>query len=138
MVCIYCGSKTSVENSRLQKRANRTWRRRHCPRCGSTVTTVESVDYNASITFTSQNGAYTPFERDILFVSVLDCLKHRKSATADATALTDTILRDIRNCMPSPGAVERDLLAELVATSLERFDNVSGMQYRAYHPLLPR
>jgi transcriptional regulator NrdR family protein len=134
MVCYYCGSTTSVTNSRPQKRANRVWRRRQCDNCKNIVTTLEAVDYTASISFRTANGALQPFSRDILFVSVLDSLRHRKSAIDDATALTDAILARLSDCMNTHGAVVRDELAISTQKTLERFDPVAGTHYKAFHP----
>src|SRR5690349_12838458 len=104
MVCHYCGSETNVTNSRHQKRSNRVWRRRHCQGCGTIFTTEESIDYQASVSFKTPSGALAPFQRDILFVAVLDSLRHRKTATSDATALTDTILKHLPDCAESDGS----------------------------------
>jgi hypothetical protein len=93
------------------------------------------VDYAASISFKDPSKALEPFQRDILFVSVLDSLRHRNTATGDATALTDTVLRDVSTCRDSDGTINRDKLVTLVATVLTRFDHAAGVHYRAFHPV---
>jgi transcriptional regulator NrdR family protein len=134
MVCYYCGSSTSVINSRHQKRANRVWRRRKCDNCGNVITSLEAVDYAASISFRKSDGSLEPFSRDVLFLSVLDSLRHRKSAVTDATALTEAILARLPDCMNAQGAVVRNELATHVQTVLKRFDTPAGVHYQAYHP----
>ncbi len=132
MVCIYCGNKTQVTNSRPQKRLNRTWRRRECLSCGAVFSTSESADYESSIVVRADHARPQPFSRDKLFASILQAVGHRKTAVADAGALTDTIiaqlLRSTAQAAISPSAI---ILATF--TVLERFDGVAAVQYQAYH-----
>lgn len=134
MVCYYCGAETSVVNSRFQKRANRVWRRRRCDSCQSTITTLESPDYAVSISFRTKTGRLEPFLRDKLFIAVFHSLEHRKTAVADATALTDTIMSGLSGCMID-GAVDRNRLTTLATSVLKRFDTVAGVHYQAFHPV---
>lgn len=135
MVCYYCGGDTSVINSRPQKRSNRVWRRRRCDACANVVSTLEAVDYEASLSFRPKKGPLEPFQRDRLFVSVLDSLKHRKTAVSDATALTDAALAKLMVCMDSSGAIDRDSLTFQVQLLLHRFDPAAGVHYAAFHPV---
>jgi transcriptional regulator NrdR family protein len=135
MICYYCGGDTSVTNSRPQKRSNKVWRRRRCDNCQNIVSTLEAVDYEASLSFASLTGHLEPFQRDKLFVSVLDSLKHRKTAVADATALTDAATAKLMVCMDSSGAIDRDSLTFQVQLLLHRFDPAAGVQYAAFHPV---
>lgn len=135
MVCIYCGGRTSVVNSRHQKRANQVWRRRQCDNCQSIVTTVEGLDFAASLSLKTAASAYKPFQRDILFISVYDSLRHRKTAISDAEALTATILRALPTCFDQNKSVDRTKLITLVAQTLQRFDKAAAVQYLAFHPL---
>jgi transcriptional repressor NrdR len=135
MVCTYCGGQTAVVNSRHQKRANQVWRRRRCLACNSIVTTVEGLDFTASISLKTAASVLEPFQRDILFISVYESLRHRKTAVADAEALTATILRALPTCFNKDRSVERSKLVSLVATTLQRFDKAAAVQYQAFHPL---
>ena len=135
MVCTYCGGPTAVVNSRHQKRANQVWRRRRCLQCNNVVTTVEGLDYPASISFKPQTGVLQPFQRDILFISVYESLRHRKTAASDAEALTATILKSLPTCFDDNQAVDRQKLVKLVASTLQLFDKAAAVQYQAYHPL---
>jgi transcriptional repressor NrdR len=134
MVCTYCGGETAVVNSRHQKRANQVWRRRRCDNCQSLVTTVEGLDYAASISIKTGAGRLQPFQRDILFISVYESLRHRKTAVADAEALTATILRNLPSTFTPDQAVDRSKLVELVKNTLQRFDQAAAVQYGAFHP----
>lgn len=134
MVCIYCSSGTQVTNSRHQKRTNQVWRRRKCLGCGAIFSTTEGVNTSQALSIHKNNGL-EPFQRDQLFVSVYDSLRHRKDALNDATALTSTILSTIYP-LAQNAVVERDVLATVAATVLERFDKAAATHYRAFHPVI--
>src|SRR5438067_830874 len=97
MVCIYCSDETHVINSRPQKRLNQTWRRRKCLNCGAIFSTQEGADYSASWTVGVAADGVNPFNRDKLFLSLYNSLKHRPSALNDASALTDTVIQKLRS-----------------------------------------
>ncbi|MCA9324739.1 hypothetical protein KDA23_01560 [Candidatus Saccharibacteria bacterium] len=61
-------------------------------------------------------------------------LEHRKTAVADATALTETIMSGLPGCMQQ-GAVARDELTRHATSVLGRFDRAAGVQYQAFHPV---
>lgn len=133
MVCIYCGSTTHVTNSRQQKQTNHVWRRRKCTSCNAVFTSNESVDYPKSFVLEKSDGSLSPFKKEQLFVSILKCCEHRKSAIDDASALTDTILsKMVRSSSTSVIAVNH--VASLVHETLQLFDNASAVQYAALHP----
>src|SRR5580765_2597657 len=92
MVCIYCGNKTQIINSRPQKRLNRTWRRRECTHCEAVFTTEEAVDLSSSVVVRHAHSPVQPFSRDKLFASVLQALGHRTKPVEDASALTTTVI----------------------------------------------
>ncbi len=131
MVCIYCGLKTSVINSRLQKRQNHIWRRRQCISCMAVFTTSEAPDLYKGLAIES-DGDIKPFSRDKLFVSVHDSLKHRKTATEDAMHLTDTIISKI---LPSvqKAQITKNNLSELAFNVLLHFDKSASVYYKSYH-----
>lgn len=131
MVCPFCQNPTRVTNSRTQKRANSTWRRRRCRQCHAIFTTVESIDFSKSIVVEAQSGAYEPFERDKLLLSVYDALRHRNTAQTDATALTGTIIAQLLRHKASSLSVIT--IAQTAHTVLQRFDTAAGVHYRAFH-----
>lgn len=132
MVCIYCGGKTEVVNSRPQKRANHIWRRRKCAVCGNVFTTIESTDLATSI-LVLNFGSLRPFQRDKLLLSVYDCLRHRKDPVGDATALTATILHKLLDSIDRP-TLTRSQIVTTVSSVLKNFDHAAHVQYLAYHP----
>ncbi len=133
MVCIYCGSETSVTNSRPQKRSNTIWRRRLCTGCLALFTTIEQSDLERSLVVNCPNGL-EPFIRDKLFISVYDSLKHKKTALSDATALTSTIVNSLLRHVKD-GAVHKNNIITVSLDVLKRFDKTAAVYYAAYHPL---
>ncbi len=133
MVCIYCSKGTKVTNSRHQKRSNHVWRRRTCLSCGAVFTSLEAVDLRGSIQVEGQEGL-EPFQRDKLFMSIFDSLKHRKTAVSDATALTDTILGKLQHSMQKV-SIKKPEIAKISLDVLLKFDRVAATHYQAFHPL---
>ncbi len=131
MVCVYCGGKTKVINSRAQKRLNQKWRRRLCLNCGAVITSLERVDTSTALQVLD-SSRYKPFSRDKLFLSLYDSLKHRKTALRDATALTDTIIAKALSRIKSP-VIEKEELFLLTTGVLKRFDKVALVHYQAFH-----
>lgn len=133
MVCIYCGSKTQIVNSRPQKRSQSTWRRHHCPNCGATITTQERVDLAASVVFVAKDGREYPFIRETLLQSLYDSLKHRPDALTEALDLTDTIITKLMPHINQAG-LPRAVVIETSYQVLKRFDKAAATTYLAYHP----
>lgn len=133
MVCLYCGSKLAVSNSRPQKRTNSVWRRRTCPTCKAVFTSVEAIDPTANLLFQRDRKRTEPFSRDTLYISVYEACRHRKNAPEDARHLTDTIIKQLQGVKSH--IVRRHHIVTVVTGVLERFDRAAAVQYRAYHPL---
>lgn len=131
MVCIYCGGKTQVTNSRHQKQANNVWRRRKCLECSAIFSTIEQPDLSQALSV-RRTTHLEPFQRDLLFVSVYESLKHRKTALADATAITNTIIAQLRPFI-TQGILTIEHITEVSGAVLENFDTAAATHYRAYH-----
>lgn len=134
MICIYCGGKTSVVNSRGQRRSNQTWRRRQCQNCQAVFTSVEAVDLPSSLVFKRSPKHSERFQRDKLFVSVYESCKHRKDAAEASTALTATILGKLLHKIES-ATLDRVQVISVTTEVLRRFDKAAAVQYQAYHPI---
>lgn len=136
MVCIYCGSPTSVNNSRLQHSNNHVWRRRCCTECGSIFTTIELPDLSG--TFMVNTGAdggkrsLKPFSRDKLFLDIYACCKHRPKAIDEAASLTQTVINQLLAQKPE-GIVDRAEIVTKTYNALKRFDAASATIFAAYH-----
>ncbi len=133
MVCIYCGAKTRVNNSRHQSRANYIWRRRECPECGSIFTTEERTELSGVLMVRS-SGKLQPFNRDNLFLSIYESCRHRPNALSEAGPLTQTVINSLA-ARHSEGELERSKIVEATALVLKRFDKVAATLYVAYHRL---
>lgn len=131
MVCIYCGSKTKVTNSRSSVAKASTWRRRECLQCLSIVTTRETADYAEALRVKTKNGL-EPFLRDKLLLSIHFSVSHRKTALTDATQLTDTIINSLLK-LANNGLLETSNIRANVLKTLQRFDAVAGAHYEAHH-----
>lgn len=131
MNCIYCGGNTQVTNSRPQKRSNAIWRRRKCKSCDNIISSVERVDLAQALRIELLSGKIVPFYRDILFVSIYDCLKHRSNSVNDATEITDTVILKLTKLHKA--VIKREQLIDISKEILAKFDNVALVQYSAFH-----
>ena len=134
MICIYCGGKTSIINSRAQKKTNQTWRRHKCNDCEGIFTSVETVDWPTSLLFRRDIKHSEAFQRDQLFVSIYEACKHRKDAVEASAALTATCLAKLLTQIEQ-ATLKREQVTSVVTDVLKRFDNAAAVQYQAYHPI---
>lgn len=131
MFCPYCNSDTKVTNSRPSKSYPEVWRRRECKQCRSIWTTREYIDLSTSHRVRTQHKLLQAFSRDILFISIKDSLQHRKTALADATALTDTVLD--RVLAQKQAIIETTTIIEVTQEVLYHFDHTAAAVYTAKH-----
>ncbi len=131
MVCIYCGAKTAVTNSRPQKRSMQTWRRRQCTACNAIFTTIEGADLSTSLVVRA-GSTVEPFLRDKLFMSILRAIGHRTEPLQDAGGLTATVIAQLLQTDTKASYTAHDI-ATLAHTTLDRFDTAAAVQYQAYH-----
>jgi transcriptional regulator NrdR family protein len=95
-------------------------------------TTSEAPDLLKSLSVTDGKNLQ-PFSRDKLFLSVHDSLKHRKTATNDASWLTDTIISRLYPLIAS-GSLNAPDITQTTTVILKRFDKAATTYYQAYHP----
>ncbi|HEU4966197.1 MAG TPA: hypothetical protein VFT53_01795 [Candidatus Saccharimonadales bacterium] len=77
----------------------------------------------------------TPFDRDVLYLSIYESCRHRQRAITDATALTNTIIAKLYRAQDEPGAIYRDTIVMIVSTTLKAFDPIACVHYLAFHKL---
>ncbi len=133
MVCIYCGQKTKIINSRSQKRAHGTWRRHRCTACNQLFTTQEQVDLAVSASFIAKDGSIHPFNRQHLLQSLYDSLKHRPHALTEALDLTDTVIAKLLPQIKAAGW-SRQAVVQTAHQVLQNFDKAAATAYLAFHP----
>jgi transcriptional regulator NrdR family protein len=134
MVCIQCGNKTSVINSRLQHRNNNVWRRRKCLSCNLIFTTLERANLESSWIVMNKSGGHAPFLEDKLLISIyLSCL-HRETALTDARQLTDTVIKKLKTKTLN-SRLDSKTIAQTAIVALNRFDSVSSSYYAARHSI---
>jgi transcriptional regulator NrdR family protein len=139
MVCLYCNRELAVTNSRPQKSRNQIWRRRLCKACGAVFTSVEALDLTkALIVAKSAPNDSQPelqaFDRDKLFISLYESLRHRPTAASDARGLCDTIVAHIIKKAQN-GQISSRTIVGLVVNTLQHFDKAAASHYTAFHPL---
>jgi len=134
MVCIYCGAKTKVVNSRGQKRLKQVWRRRKCFNCNNIFTTIEHINFSGSLIIENSSGKIEHFVKEKLLLSIYDSLGHRKDALGDSLAITDTIMSKVLNSLKTP-LINRYDLINISASVLSRFDKSAAVHYKAYYPV---
>ncbi len=142
MVCIYCQGKLAVTNSRPQKSRNQIWRRRLCKVCTAVFTSIEAIDLSQALIVTKGSGStdgarpdnLQPFDRDRLFISLYESLRHRPTAASDARGLADTVTAHIITKSERGMIPARTIIITTVST-LRRFDDAAATHYSAFHPL---
>jgi transcriptional regulator NrdR family protein len=135
MVCIHCGQKTQVINSRTQRRANQVWRRRRCVSCQAVFSTLESTDYGAVWLVRGSTSRLSPFSRDKLFLSLHKSCQHRPTAASDAGALAETVIGKLSGQVQD-GVIPVKSIAAAVQVALARFDKAAGVHYQAFHQIV--
>ncbi len=130
IVCVYCGFKTQVVNSRHQKRSNQQWRRRKCLKCGAVFTSHEAVDLSATLLVGTK-----PFLTDMLFTEVLLALQDRKDCYVDAREVTSTVIKQLLK-PPSKPVFSAPQISQLTAKVLKRLDRRAWLRFMAEHPSL--
>lgn len=133
MVCVHCGGKTHIINSRLQHRNNHVWRRRRCLSCAAVFSTEETVQYFNVWLVVDHSGSYSPFLRDKLLLSLYRSCQHRPAALKDATALTETVIKKLQTKYVD-GLIDSHTIAQVSQVALNRFDTAASVNYGANHP----
>lgn len=132
MVCIYCGGKTNVYNSREQVKLKQVWRRRRCLECNSVFSTIEKIDLSKTLLVKLKNGDVKDFSREKLFLSIHSSLGHRQTALTDAVHITDTVIVNLFKIMKGP-IIELETLIDITIKVLSNFDRAASTHFAAYN-----
>ncbi len=132
MVCIFCGSKTTVANSRYKKRSNSVWRRRLCGTCGAVTTSFEQYDYSIAIAVKKRSGGLEAFQRDKLLLSISHALEHKRKTSQAASQLTDTVISRLLYKKPLNPILLSSEISHMTSSVLKRYDAVSAIKYLSF------
>lgn len=132
MVCVYCGAKTRVTNSRSNIRAGRVWRRRECLSCRAISTSREEFDLRDCLAVQHTDKNMDAFMRDTLYMSVVKSLDHSPHAVRDASALCETIVQEILKHKPIAPNISTTTIAKHTKKVLDRYDKTAAIKYCSY------
>ena len=134
MVCIYCGGKTKVTNSRYQRRSNQVWRRRQCLACGALFTTHEALELESALSV-NRHGRLEAFRPDLLLEELHRAMHNQKDAHTASKEVLATIVRKLLDLPQKPVFVPTDI-SKAAAEIIKRFDKSAYLRYVADHPSL--
>jgi transcriptional regulator NrdR family protein len=132
MVCIYCGGKTHVTNSRSSAKDSLTWRRRECLACKSVLTSIEKYPVEESLMVEKRDLSVQPFFRDKLFLSIFKSIDHLKNAPANAGYLTETAIRLLLKPKPVNPLIKSTDIAHAAKKVLKNYNAASVIKYEAF------
>lgn len=135
MFCINCFHKTTrVSNSRPRRNDPSVWRRRTCPACDTTFTTIERPSLADNRLVSNPDGTSEPFNLGKLIISVSGAFMHdRNKASYDALWIAQTV----ENILSTDYAiVTADDIAAVTHQTLKRFDELAAVQYAAKYQLI--
>lgn len=132
MVCIYCGKKTKVTNSRPQARLNGIWRRRECTSCHALFTSAETVALTDVMRAKKRSGTLEHFERDKLFISIYRSTDHLPDAIKLSRELTDTVIGKLFRKKPMSPIIETSAISSVTAQTLKAFNAASSVRYLSF------
>ena len=139
MICIYCfHGKTTITNSRGNKKGAATWRRHACPSCGNVFTSLETPVMGDNYHIANESdGSDTPYSRARLSASLLRSFGHLSGPELYTTidSLLDTAERNLI-ASAYRGTLSKDELGMIVYEMLKNFDPVASMQYAAQNGLV--
>lgn len=134
MNCLYCGSDTSVVNSRRQKRNNQVWRRRQCKACKAVFTTLEAIDTPTALIVDS-GGSSVAFLPDKLYSELLGALQDRPDSFVAAREITNTVIAELLK-LPDKPLFRPPQISAAAAKVLKNLDKQAYLRYVAEHPSL--
>lgn len=91
------------------------------------------IDLAKSLAVKDETGAFSPFRKEKLLISVFNSCRHRATAIDDAVALVGTITNQL-TLLAKNGHVTSAQIAQTCHLVLGRFDHAAAVQYGAFHP----
>lgn len=135
MFCVNCfHPSTKVINSRPHKKQPSIWRRRSCPKCGTTFTTYERPSLADNKPIHSPDGTKAEFNLGTLIVSISKAFSH---TPAEGTKNSLWLARTVEDTLSTQYKVITTEDIEAVTHQvLKRFDELAAVQYAAQHQLI--
>jgi transcriptional regulator NrdR family protein len=139
MVCIYCGSRTNIINSRLIKKSGQKWRRHRCDQCKAIFTTTEDYQLESCllVSHPADNKIPEAFSRYKLFLSIYSAVKHLERPANTAGDLTNTIINAVCGQKPLKPIISSDDISNAVIRVLKRYDAASAIRYASLRSSMP-
>lgn len=136
MLCPFCFQKsTKVTNSRPSKTLPRIWRRRHCIRCGHTITTYERVSAKELPLVEDSHDAPSTYSEARLMISIWRELPESSPSRADdAEALAQTVTE--RLIVNNQQSLTTSLIATTTYQTMTAFHPNSGARYGLTHAVI--
>jgi len=132
MVCIYCGGKTNVVNSRQSKSSFGVWRRRSCILCDASFSTIETLNERQVIAVSNnQSSELVPLSRDEIVISIFNSCRHRQNAINDASALANSVMKTLLSMQTAQ--LQKSAIKQAISDILSRFDQAAYTHYQAFH-----
>lgn len=136
-ICPNCGGKTFTVDSRGFPHECAVYRRRRCPDCGMTHTTVEKIRIRGNLVVAKKSGRSEPFNLEKMMKSMRTALIGREITEERLKRTCDGIIRVLDVYENSQKRVPADTyllvsstkLAQLVAESLRVLDRVGYVRY---------
>lgn len=137
MVCIYCGSKTKIINSRQIAKSGQIWRRHRCQECHATFTTTEDYQLNNALLVEHSNQQTEPFIKEKLFISIHQAIDHLKNNEETANYLTQTVINRLFKSKPLKPILTTKNIYITVVYVLRRYDAASAIRYASIRTSMP-
>ena len=132
MVCIYCGKKTRVTNSRPQLSVGQTWRRHECNSCHALFTTTEQVAFYDVLRVKKRSGRIENFQRDKLFLSIYRSCDHINNSTRVSSQLTSTVIARLFAKKPMSPIVGAIAISKVCSQVLKAYNAAASVRYLSF------
>jgi transcriptional regulator NrdR family protein len=137
MVCIYCGSKTNIINSRTIKKTGQKWRRHKCPQCDALFTSIEDYSLESCLMVRSKSNKPEPFCRDKLFLSIYQSISHLNNSVYAANELTQTIINKLIAKKPLAPIINTNSISCTALKVLKRYNAAAAVYYASLRQSIP-
>jgi transcriptional repressor NrdR len=135
MFCINCfNARTTVANSRGNKKQPAIWRRRTCSHCGAIFTTYERPSLAENKAVHLPGGKKETFNLGKLIISIAKAFAHLpKEASYNSLWLAQTVEDSLSSQRET---ISTEDIAAVTHDVLKKFDELAAVQYAAQHQMI--